>query len=159
LGRWIPYLHLLLYGFAASFLGPLAAVFIGYLNTQSSAVTGADRREPEAHPADSAGGSGEAPMPAEADGMAATHFSRRSRAKSQRTSRTGNSGTAVRVVELGHSDWPVPIPNQQSCSDMGPFGIGVDDVEKTDQDRLSRISTLWTLVADAKGGPAEAVTA
>jgi RNA polymerase sigma-70 factor (ECF subfamily) len=42
---------------------------------------------------------------------------------------------------------------------MGQFGIGVDDVEKTDQDRLSHISTLWTLVADAKGGPEEAVTA
>jgi RNA polymerase sigma-70 factor (ECF subfamily) len=42
---------------------------------------------------------------------------------------------------------------------MGPFGIGVHDVEKTDQDRLSHISTLWTLVADAKGGPEEAVTA
>jgi RNA polymerase sigma-70 factor (ECF subfamily) len=42
---------------------------------------------------------------------------------------------------------------------MGPFGIGVPDVEKTDQDRLSHISTLWTLVADAKGGPEEAVTA
>lgn len=45
LGRWIPYLHLLLYGFAASFLGPLGAVFLGYLNTQSSAATGGDRRE------------------------------------------------------------------------------------------------------------------
>jgi hypothetical protein len=28
----------LLYGFAASFLGPLAAVFLGYLNAQTSAA-------------------------------------------------------------------------------------------------------------------------
>jgi RNA polymerase sigma-70 factor (ECF subfamily) len=42
---------------------------------------------------------------------------------------------------------------------MGQLGVGFDDVEKTDQDRLSHISTLWMLVADAKGGPAEAVMA
>jgi hypothetical protein len=70
LERWLPYLHLLLYGFAASFLGPLAAVFFGYLNAQSSAATGTDRREPEAYLADSPGGNGGSQMPAEADGMA-----------------------------------------------------------------------------------------
>jgi hypothetical protein len=77
LGRWIPYLHLLLYGLAASFLGPLAAVVFGYLNAQTSAATGSDRREPEAYPADSAGGNGGTQMPAEADGMAGAHLSRR----------------------------------------------------------------------------------
>ena len=77
LGRWIPYLHLLLYGFAASFLGPLAAVFFGYLNAQSSAITGADRREPEFASADSAGGNGEPQMPTETDGIAGAYLSRR----------------------------------------------------------------------------------
>jgi hypothetical protein len=40
LGRWQPYLHLLLYGLAAGFLGPLAAVCLGYLNTLTSAAAG-----------------------------------------------------------------------------------------------------------------------
>ena len=35
----VPWIEILLYGFAASFLGPLAAVFIGYLNTQVAAAT------------------------------------------------------------------------------------------------------------------------
>jgi hypothetical protein len=47
LGQWVPYLHLLLYGLAASFLGPLAAVFLGYLNTLTSAAAGHGRGEPE----------------------------------------------------------------------------------------------------------------
>ena len=47
LGQWVPCLHLLLYGLAASFLGPLAAVFLGYLNTLTSAAAGHDRSEPE----------------------------------------------------------------------------------------------------------------
>jgi hypothetical protein len=47
LGQWVPYLHLLLYGFAASFLGPLAAVFLGYLNALSSAAAGTAGGEPE----------------------------------------------------------------------------------------------------------------
>jgi hypothetical protein len=46
-GRWVPYLDLLLYGFAASFLGPLAAVFLGFLNTLSSPAAASDRSEPE----------------------------------------------------------------------------------------------------------------
>jgi hypothetical protein len=44
--RGVPWLELLVYGFAASFLGPLAAVFIGYLNTQVAAAA-ADGRGPE----------------------------------------------------------------------------------------------------------------
>jgi hypothetical protein len=47
LGQWVPYLHLLLYGLAASFLGPLAAVFLGYMNTLTSAAAGNGRGEPE----------------------------------------------------------------------------------------------------------------
>jgi hypothetical protein len=47
LGQWVPYLHLLLYGLAASFLGPLAAVFFGYLNALTSAAAGQGRSEPE----------------------------------------------------------------------------------------------------------------
>jgi hypothetical protein len=74
LGRWIPYLYLLLYGFAASFLGPLAAVFFGYLNAQSSVATG---REPESNSADSATANGEPQMPAETDGIAGANLSRR----------------------------------------------------------------------------------
>ena len=37
-----PYLELLLYGFAASFLGTLGAVVIGYMNALTSAATVAD---------------------------------------------------------------------------------------------------------------------
>jgi hypothetical protein len=48
LGQWVPYLHLLLYGFAASFLAPLAAVCLGYLNALSSAAAGTDHNQPEA---------------------------------------------------------------------------------------------------------------
>jgi hypothetical protein len=47
LGRWIPYLHLLLYGFAASFLAPLGAVCFGYLNAATSAAASGSRSEPE----------------------------------------------------------------------------------------------------------------
>jgi hypothetical protein len=47
-GQRVPYLHLLLYGFAASFLGPLAAVCLGYLNALTSAAAGADHIQPEA---------------------------------------------------------------------------------------------------------------
>ena len=47
LGHSVPSLHLLLYGFAASFLGPLGAVFLGYLNAQGSAAVGGARSEPE----------------------------------------------------------------------------------------------------------------
>ena len=50
LGQWVPYLHLLLYGLAASFLGPLAAVFLGYLNTLTSAAAGHGQSEPETPP-------------------------------------------------------------------------------------------------------------
>lgn len=70
LGHWIPYLHLLLYGFAASFLGPLTAVFVGYLNALSSAASSGDRRESEASPADFALGNGEPQLSAQADGFA-----------------------------------------------------------------------------------------
>jgi hypothetical protein len=45
----VPWLELLLYGFAASFLGPLGAVFIGYLNAQVGAAA-ADSRGPEVAP-------------------------------------------------------------------------------------------------------------
>jgi hypothetical protein len=48
LGQWVPYLHLLLYGFAASFLGPLAAVCLGYLNALSSAAASTDHSQSEA---------------------------------------------------------------------------------------------------------------
>jgi hypothetical protein len=48
LGQWVPYLHLLLYGFAASFLAPLAAVCLGYLNALSSTAAGTDHSQPEA---------------------------------------------------------------------------------------------------------------
>jgi hypothetical protein len=47
-GQWVPYLYLLLYGFAASFLGPLAAVCLGYLNALSSAAAGGEHNQPEA---------------------------------------------------------------------------------------------------------------
>jgi hypothetical protein len=47
LGQWVPYLHLLLYGLAASFLGPLAAVFLGYMNTLTSAAAGHGSSVPE----------------------------------------------------------------------------------------------------------------
>jgi hypothetical protein len=56
LGRWVPSLHLLLYGWAASFLGPLGAVLVGYLNALSVAAAGNDLSEPET-----------ASMPAETD--------------------------------------------------------------------------------------------
>jgi hypothetical protein len=46
LGQWQPYLHLLLYALAGSFLGPLAAVCIGYLNALTSATAGTAANEP-----------------------------------------------------------------------------------------------------------------
>jgi hypothetical protein len=66
LGRWVPSVHLLLYGLAASFLGPLGAVFLGYLNALSSAAVAGDRGEPETDPASSASRDGRAPIPADA---------------------------------------------------------------------------------------------
>jgi len=45
----VPWLELFLYGFAASFLGPLGAVFIGYLNAKVAAAA-ADGRGPEVAP-------------------------------------------------------------------------------------------------------------
>jgi hypothetical protein len=63
LSTQVPYLYLLLYGLAASFLGPLAAIVMGYLNALTSAASS---------PAASAGNELEGP----ADRTVAASFAR-----------------------------------------------------------------------------------
>jgi hypothetical protein len=75
LGQWLPYLHLLLYGFAASFLGPLAAVFLGYLNSLSSAAAGGDLSAPAPSATEPASRNGKQPLPADTDGTAEADLS------------------------------------------------------------------------------------
>jgi hypothetical protein len=77
LGHWIPCLQLLLFGFAASFLGPLAAVFLGYLNALSSAAASSEHSAPEASASTSASSDEEKLVPAETDGSAGAYRSKR----------------------------------------------------------------------------------
>jgi hypothetical protein len=57
LRRWVPFLDLLLYACAASFLGPLGALVIGYLNAAVSTAS-SSAGQPDEHPA-----AAEAPRP------------------------------------------------------------------------------------------------
>jgi hypothetical protein len=77
LGRWVPFLDLLLYGFAASFLGSLAAVFLGYLNALSSAAAGGEHSAPAPSAPEPASRNGKQPLPAETDGSAEAHLCQR----------------------------------------------------------------------------------
>jgi hypothetical protein len=57
LAVWAPYLHLLLYGLAVSFVGPLAAIVMGYLNALTSAASSpatASEHQPESRSDDEA---------------------------------------------------------------------------------------------------------